>query len=173
MVEEVNGLRVRPKDVESLKAAREGRFLLRQTLGLRKMLEVSVFEEGGVFEAITQEAVEGYVGDPDECDCYEELMLSGVGDEKEDERENEGVAEVVDGRSDARIGKVAEHGEVWGEEEEREEKPAVVEVLVEEDGGEEESGFFELEEEGRLGEHDGLLYGIVGWNSRSPLGDDD
>jgi hypothetical protein len=31
-----------------------------------------------------------------------------------------------------------------------------VEVLVEEDGGEEESGFFELEEEGGLGEHDGL-----------------
>ena len=69
MVEEVNDLRVQPKDVESLKAVREGRFFFELNLGLRKMLEVSVFEEGGVFEAVAQDSVDGDVGDPDEGDC--------------------------------------------------------------------------------------------------------
>jgi hypothetical protein len=35
-----------------------------------------------------------------------------------------------------------------------------VEVLVEEDGGKKESGFFEPEQEGGLGEHDGLYTGL-------------
>ena len=35
------------------------------------VLEVGVFEEGGVFEAVAEEAVEGYVGCPDEGDGLE------------------------------------------------------------------------------------------------------
>ena len=59
------------------------------------MLEVSVFEEGGVFKAVTQEAVEGYVGDPDEGDCYEDWVIGGIGDEEESDWKDEGVGEIV------------------------------------------------------------------------------
>ena len=78
MVEEVTGLRVQPKDVESLKAVREDRFFVS---GLRKMLEMGVFEEGGVFEAVAQYSVDGDVGDPNESECYEDWVIGGVGDE--------------------------------------------------------------------------------------------
>jgi hypothetical protein len=95
MVEEVNGLRVQPKDVESLRAVREGRFFVRRTLGLRKMLEMGVFEEGGVFEAVTQYSVDGDVGDPNESNCYEDWVIGWIGDEEESEWKDEGMGEIV------------------------------------------------------------------------------
>lgn len=35
---------------------------------LGEVLEVGVLEVGRVFEAVAEEAIEGYVGRPDECD---------------------------------------------------------------------------------------------------------
>ena len=69
MVEEVNDLRVQPKDVESLKSGPRGPLFFELNLGLRKMLEVGVFEESRVFEAEAQYSVHGDVGDPNESDC--------------------------------------------------------------------------------------------------------
>jgi hypothetical protein len=60
------------------------------------VLEVGVLEVGRVFEAVAEDAVEGYVGCPDECDGEGELPVSGVADEEESERESEGVGDVVD-----------------------------------------------------------------------------
>jgi hypothetical protein len=47
------------------------------------VLEVSVFEVGGVFEAVAEETVERDMGDPDEGDGCEELAMRGEGDESE------------------------------------------------------------------------------------------
>jgi hypothetical protein len=138
-------------------------FLLGESgFGRRDVLEVGVLEVGRVFEAVAEDAVEGYVGCPDECDGEGELPVSGVADEEESEREreSEGVGEVVDCGADAGVGQVAEHEEVGCEEEDCEEEPAVVEVLVGEEGGEEESGFFDAEEVGGAAEHAGL-YEVV------------
>ena len=39
------------------------------------MLEVGVFEEGGVFEAVAEEAVEGDVGGPDQGECFASMPV--------------------------------------------------------------------------------------------------
>ena len=90
-----------------------------------------------------------------------QVPVLDVAGEQEDEREGEGVGEVVDGGADAGVDEVAEHEEVGREEEDGEEEPAAVEVLVGEEGEGEEDGFFDAEEEGGAGQHGGL-YGIVG-----------
>jgi hypothetical protein len=121
--------------------------------GRRDVPEVGVLEVGRVFEAVAEEAVEGYVGCPDERDGGGELPVSGVADEEESEREGEGVGEVVDCGAEADVGEIAEHEEVRGEEEDCEEEPAVVEALVGEEGEQEEDGFFGAEEGGGAGQH--------------------
>ena len=76
-----------------------------------------------------------------------------VTDEQNGERKAERVDEVVEGSADADVDQVAEHGEVGGEEEDCEEEPAVVEMLVGEEGEKEKNGFFDVEEDGRSGQH--------------------
>ena len=115
------------------------------------MLQVGVFEEGGVFEAVAEETVEGYVGDPDEGDG--ELPMEKIADEQESEWECEGVDEVVEGGSELRVEEVAEHGEVGYEQEDGEDEPAAVQVLPGEEGEGEKESFFEVEEAGRAGQH--------------------
>ena len=62
------------------------------------VLEVGVFEEGWVFEAVAEEAVEGDVGCPDEGDGFgASVPVLDVAGEEEGEREGEGVGEVVGG----------------------------------------------------------------------------
>jgi hypothetical protein len=124
------------------------------------VLEVGVPEVGRVFEAVAEEAVEHYVGCPDECDRGGELPVSDVADEEESEREGEGVGEVVDCGAEADVDEVAEHEEVGCEEKDGEEAPTVVEMVVGEEGGDEDGSFF-AEEGGGAGQHHGL-YGIVG-----------
>jgi len=42
------------------------------------VLEVGVFEEGGVLEAVAKKTVEGYVGHPDEADFEGKGMMGRV-----------------------------------------------------------------------------------------------
>jgi len=119
------------------------------------VLEVGVFEEGRVFEAVAEEAVEGDVGCPDEGEGL--VPVLEVADEEEGEREGEGVGEVVDCGAEVDVDEVAEHEEVGCEEEDCEEKPAVVEVLVGEEDDGEEDGFFAAEEEGGAGQHERFI----------------
>ena len=123
------------------------------------MLEVGVLEEGRVFEAEAEEAVEGDVRGPDEGDCEGELPVEEVACEQEGEWEGEGVGEVVGCRAQANVDEVAEHEEIGREEEDREEEPAEVEMLVGVKSEGEEGGFFEAEEDGGAGEH-----GLVIWD---------
>jgi hypothetical protein len=117
------------------------------------VLEVGVFEAGWVFEAVAKEAVEGYVGCPDEGCGGGWMPVLEVAEEEEGEWEGEGVDEVVGRGPDAGVEEVAEHEEVGGEEEDGEEEPAVVEVLVKENGADKEAGFFNFEQESRAIEH--------------------
>ena len=61
------------------------------------MLEVGVFEEGGVREAVAKKTVEGYVGHPDEADFEGKGMIGRVAHEQEREWKRQGVGEVVEG----------------------------------------------------------------------------
>ena len=61
------------------------------------VLEVGVFEKSGVFEAVAEETVEGDVGDPDEGDGCQELVMRGERDESEGDREEKSVGQVVRG----------------------------------------------------------------------------
>ena len=44
---------------------------------------MGVLEDGGVLEAVAEEAVEGYVGGPDEGQLYGEWVVPDVGGEQE------------------------------------------------------------------------------------------
>jgi hypothetical protein len=127
---------------------------------LADVLEVGVFEEGGVFEAVAEETVGGYVGSPDETDFEGQGMMGRVAHEQECQGEGQGVGEVVEGCACAWVEEVAEHKEVWSEEEDGEEEPAEVEVLEGVEGEGEECGLFDADKQGRAGEHE-WLYGIV------------
>ena len=95
---------------------------------------MSVFEEGRVFEAETQEAIYCDVGDPDEGDGRGRVPVQEIASEEKGDGEPEGVDEVVGCCACAWIHQKAEHEEIGSEEEYGEEDPAVVEMLVEEDG---------------------------------------
>ena len=84
------------------------------------MLEVSVFEEGGVFQAVAEEAVEGYVGGPDEGDGGGSGPVVEIAAEEEDEGKGQGVGEVVGCCSYFGVEEITEHEEVGGEEEDGE-----------------------------------------------------
>ena len=58
---------------------------------------MGVLEEGGVLEAVAEEAVEGYVGRPDESYGGCEGVVGYIGDEEEWNGEEESVGEVVEG----------------------------------------------------------------------------
>ena len=59
------------------------------------MLEVGVLEEGGVFEAVAEEAVEGDVGNPDQGQFGGEVPVLDVAGEQEGEGDGQGVGQVV------------------------------------------------------------------------------
>ena len=111
-----------------------------------EVLKVGVFKVFRIFQPEAEEAVEGDMTGPDDGEGFEERAVGLEGDEKEKDGQEEVVGKVVGGCSDARVGEVAEHEEVWSEEEEGEEEPAEMVVLVEQDRGEQESGFFDAEE---------------------------
>ena len=117
------------------------------------VLEMGVLEECGVFEAVAEEAVRGYVCDPDEGDCGGETPVQEISCEQESQGKREGVDEIVERGSEARVQEVADHEEVWSEEEDGEEKPAIVQVLVSEDGEGQEDGLFDAEQGGWAGQH--------------------
>ena len=73
------------------------------------VLEVGVFEEGGVLEAVAKKTVEGYVGHPDEADFEGKGMIGRVAHEQECEGESQSVGEVVEGCAYALVKEVAEH----------------------------------------------------------------
>jgi hypothetical protein len=125
------------------------------------VLEVGVLEVGWVFEAVAEEAVDDDVGCPDEGQGRREVPLLDEAGEEEDEREGQGVSEVVGGGSNAGVEEVTEHEKVGGEEEDCEEEPARVEVLVGEEGEDEDEGFFGAEEDRRAGQH-GLFIRVPG-----------
>jgi hypothetical protein len=120
---------------------------------LGEVLQVGVLEEGGIFEAEAEEAVQGDVGDPDERERGGKGPVEEIAEEQEGEGKGEGVDEVVGGGSEAGVEEVADHEEVGCEEEDGEEEPTVVEMVVGGEGGEEEDGFFDAEEGGGLSEH--------------------
>jgi len=117
------------------------------------MLEVGVFEEGGIFEAVAQEAVEGDMADPDKGDRNQQWLMWAIGDCEQKKGHAVGVSEVVDGGASSWIDEVAEHKDVWCEEEDGEEEPAELEMVVEENDSDEEADVFELEKDGGAGEH--------------------
>ena len=57
------------------------------------------------------------------------------------------MPQVVQGGAETRVGEVAEHEEIGGEEEDGEERPAKEERMVDREGDEQEGGVVELEEE--------------------------
>ena len=120
------------------------------------MLEVGVFEDGWIFEAVAEEAVDGYVGGPDERDGQSYRPVLEVAGEEKSEGEREGVGEVVGGGAEAGVGEVAEHEEVGRKEEDGEEEPACVEVLVGKESEDQKNGFFDAEEGGGVGQHEVL-----------------
>jgi hypothetical protein len=126
------------------------------------VLEVGVFEKGGIFEAVAEEAIESDVGCPDYGDGRGEGPVLDIAGQEKNKGKSKGVGEVVGGGSDEWIDEVAEHGEVGSEEEDGEEKPAGVEVVVGEEGEEEESGFFDVEEGGGAGQHETFIRDWLG-----------
>jgi hypothetical protein len=123
------------------------------TLFSGDVLEVSVFEEGGVFEAVAQETIEGDVGDPYEGYGRSRLPVQEIACEEKGDGEPEGVSEVISCGAEARVDQVAGHEEIRSQEEDCEEQPAVVQVLVEEEDGGEKEGFFDAEKDGWAGQH--------------------
>src|SRR6185437_5909661 len=65
-------------------------------------LEVSVLESGGIFQAVTQQAVEKDVRQPDERGSHKRVAVGRNRKEKQDDRQHEKVAEVVASRAYAR-----------------------------------------------------------------------
>ena len=110
-------------------------------------------KNGGKFpDAKVQQAIKGDVGDPDEGDGCRGGVPEVQSGGEESERDEERVAEVVQGGSDAGVEEIAEHEEVRREEEDGEEEPAEVQVSVEQDGCGEDGEFFDAEEDGGAGE---------------------
>ena len=79
---------------------------------LTNVLEVGVLEEGGVFESVAEEAIHGYVCDPDEGDSRGEMPVEQVAGEQESEGKREGVDEIVERGPKARVREIANHEEV-------------------------------------------------------------
>jgi hypothetical protein len=98
------------------------------------VLEVGVFEVGGVVEAKAEESVEADVGGPDECDGREVRLGGEVGDHEQDRGSEISVREIVESSAEADIGEIPEREEVGRKEKDGEEKPTCVELAVEEDG---------------------------------------
>src|SRR5277367_5360490 len=73
----------------------------------RDVLEVGVLEEGGVFEPVAEETVHGYVCDPDEGECRGEMPVEQIAGEQENEGKREGVDEIVERGTEARVREVA------------------------------------------------------------------
>ena len=84
------------------------------------MLEVGVLEESWVLEAVAEEAVEGYVGGPDEGDGGGSGPVVEIAAEEEDEGKGLGVGEVVGCCSYFGVEEITEHAEVRSEEEDGE-----------------------------------------------------
>jgi hypothetical protein len=127
-----------------------------------------VFEVSGIFESVAHDAVQGDVGDPDEGDCREGGAMEVERYGEDDKRRGVGMGDVVDSSACARAGEIAEHEEIRGEEEDCEEQPGEVQVRVgDQDCGEDE-GVFELEEEGRTGEHDAFIRDEFGGMMEGP-----
>ena len=87
------------------------------------------------------------------------MAAQEVADEKQCQREGEGVDQVVGCGSKADVDYVTEHEEVGSEGEDGREEPTVVEMLLGEDGEDEDGGFFNLQEAVRACEYRGFIYG--------------
>ena len=103
-------------------------------VGQGNVLKVGVLEEGGVLESVAEEPVEGYVRDPDERERGGDVPVEQITGEQESQGKCEGVDEIVEDGSEARVQEIADHEEVWSEKQDGEEKPAVVQVLIGDDG---------------------------------------
>ena len=126
-----------------------------------------VFELGGIFESVAQDTVEGDVSDPDKGDCSEGSAVEVERCGKDDKRRGVGVGDVVDSCTCARAGEIAEHEEIRGEEEDCEEQPGEVQVRVGDQNSGQDEGVFELEEEGRPGEHKCLYTAAMWWKTKT------
>src|SRR6185437_13499311 len=116
-------------------------------------LEVSVLESGGIFQAVTQQAVEKDVRQPDERRGHQRVAMGRNREEKQDDRQHEKVAEVVAGRAHARPAEVAQHKEIGREEEDGEQQPAEMQIAVKQQRQDEQDSLFDTEKQGWTSEH--------------------
>jgi hypothetical protein len=77
------------------------------------MLEMRVFEAGGVFEAEAKEAVEPDVRGPDQDDRKELRFDGRVADDEKNGGGHVSVGQVVESRAEADVGEIAEHKNWW------------------------------------------------------------
>ena len=87
---------------------------------------MGLFELGGVFESIAEQAVEGDVGDPDEGNWQGAGVIVKERKGQEKEGQEQDVSGVVERCSEADVEDVTEHEEIGSEEENGEEQPAQV-----------------------------------------------
>jgi len=118
------------------------------------VLEVGVFEVGGVFEAETEEAVEADVGGPDEGDRERLRFCGEEGDGEQCGGSEISVGEIVESGAEADVAEIAQQEQVGREEEDGEEKPTGVELVIEEDAQGENDCAFEVEQNPRVSEHE-------------------
>lgn len=93
-------------------------------------LQVGILEKRRVFQAVTEHAVEGDVGLPDETEQEGPAPAFEHRGRAEHQREHFRVRQVVQGRADADIRQVAEHEQIGPQEQEKEQQPAPIELVV-------------------------------------------
>ena len=118
------------------------------------MLEMGVLKVGRILEAETEESIETDVGDPDEGEGIEEGLGSeeGYGDQKQGCEVS--VGGIVENGAETRVGEIAEHEDVRGEEQDGEKKPAGVGQVIKPGTESEDGGTFEMEKKSGSGKHE-------------------
>lgn len=117
------------------------------------VLEMSVFEAGGIFEAKPQHSIETNVRRPDEGKRQELPLRCENDDSDPDSRCQKRVNTVVNHSADSGIDEIAQHEKIRGEKENSEQNPTRMALAIDKDAYTQYRYTFEAKQKRRFCEH--------------------